>query len=124
MKNILLVLFLACTVQAQEVGVKVNSIDATQDTTISIKKGETAAKKKYVLSEGDEDIAGDKSTIRKDAEKSWKAACTEWKKEFRETNKDNKVIAINCGRMRCSKEGVESTCESKAKYKVRILSEE
>jgi hypothetical protein len=124
MKKILLITLFALTAGAQDVGVKVNNVDATQDTTISIKKGDQAAKKKYTLSEGEDDITGDKSTIMKDAEKSWKAACSEWKKEFKETNKDNKIIAINCGRMHCSKEGVESTCESKAKYKVRVLSEE
>ena len=124
MKFLLINLIVSSAAFGQDVGVKVNNIDVAQDTTISIKKGETTAKKKYTISEGEDDIAGDKSSIMKDAEKSWKAACTEWKKEFKETNKDNKIIALNCGRIRCAKEGVESLCESKAKYKVRVISEE
>ncbi len=125
MKTLILsILFLSLASHAQDVGVKVNNIDATQDTTISIKKGDQSAKKKYVLSEGEDDISGDKEVMMKSAEKSWKAACTEWKKDFKELNKENKIVAMNCGRMNCTKEGVESTCTSTAKYKVKVLSEE
>ena len=123
-KSILLLMFVTLSAQAQEVGVKVNNIDATQDTTISIKKGDVAAKRKYVISEGEDEITGDKDVVMKNAEKNWKTACSEWKTEFRDLNKDNKIMSMTCGRMKCSKEGVESTCASTAKHKVRILTEE
>ncbi len=110
----------------QNVGVKINDMDTTQDTTISIKKGaqQQPNQKKWVLSEGEEDISGDKDAMMKNAEKSWKTACKEWKAEFKELNKENKIVSMNCGKMSCSKEGVESTCVSKATHKVKTLSEE
>ena len=109
---------------AQDVGVKVNNINADQDTTISIKKGDTLAKKKYTISEGSEDIGGEKDVLKKNAEKNWKKACEDWKSEMKTNNKDNKIISISCGVMSCSKDGVESECQSKASYKIRVLSEE
>jgi hypothetical protein len=126
MKKLLLIagLIFATTIFAEEVSV--GKVDTSQDTTISIKKGANAteAKKKYSLVEGEHEVVGDKDVVAKSAEKNWKAACTEWKKEFREDNKDNKIISIVCGRMVCEKVGVETTCQSKAKYKIKTLSEE
>jgi hypothetical protein len=127
MKKIILsfVFTIATAVYATEVGVKVDKVDASQDTTISIQKGKSATlKKRYEVSTGEHEIAGDKDVVLKDAEKKWSAACKEWKKEFREDNKDNKIVSISCGRMTCSKEGVESTCISNAKYKIKTVIEE
>lgn len=129
MKKLILVavaLAFSTNLKAEEVGVSLNKVDTTQDTTISIKKGSSAteAKKKYTVVEDTHDVVGDKDVVAKSAEKNWKAACTEWKKEFREDNKDNKIISITCGRMSCSKEGVESTCQSTGKYKIKTLAEE
>lgn len=122
--GLFLLLCTTLSVQAEEVGLKVDKVDTTQDTTISIKKGDVSTKKKYVISEGQEDITGDKDVVMKKAEGNWKKACEDWKKEFKEMNKDNKIISLSCGKMSCSKEGVESTCESKATHKVRVISEE
>ncbi len=125
MKKIISAFFMmaALSVNAQEVSV--NKVEANQDTTISIKKGSSVEpKRKYSIVEGNHDLAGDKDVVAKSAEKNWKAACTEWKKEFREDNKDNKIISIVCGSMKCEKEGVETTCRSLAKYKIKTLAEE
>jgi hypothetical protein len=109
----------------EKTSVKINDMDTTQDTTISIKKGANPqATKKWVLTEGEEDISGDKAALLKQAETNWKTACSDWKKEFKEMNKDNKIVSMSCGKMSCSKEGVESTCVSKATHKVKTLSEE
>lgn len=109
----------------EEVGIKVDKINTSSDTTISIKKGSSQSnQKKWILTEGEEDITGDKDVVLKSAEKNWKKACKEWKIEFKELNKDNKIISLNCGKMNCSKEGVESTCTSKAIHKVKTLTEE
>lgn len=127
MKKILLlsILLVAQFSLAEEVGVKVDQINTDQDTTISIKKGDSAStKKKYVITEGEEEISGDKDVIKKKAENNWKTACADWKKEFKELNKDNKIVSFSCGKMTCTKEGVESTCVSKATHKVRVVSEE
>jgi hypothetical protein len=127
MKAILLsVLFAGVVAHATDTSVKVNNIDSgTEDTTISIKKGSNVTNKKvYTLSEGTEDITGDKDVLKKTAEQNWKKACADFKTEFKEMNKDNKIVSLSCGTMTCTKEGVESTCQSTAKHKVRVLSEE
>ena len=124
LSQIFLTLLFSGITNAQDVGVKVNDINPNQDTTISIKKGDTSAKKKYTISEGSEDIGGEKDVLKKNAEKNWKKACDDWKSEMKTNNKDNKIIAISCGVMSCSKDGVESECQSKASYKIRVLSEE
>lgn len=117
---------LSVNLSAEEVGVNLKKVDTSQDTTISIKKGASAseAKKKYSVVEDTHEVVGDKDVVAKSAEKNWKAACADWKKEFREDNKDNKIISITCGRMVCAKEGVETTCHSVAKYKIKTLAEE
>lgn len=126
MKNVLLAIVFAAATQgfAAEVGVKVNKLDTNEDTTISIEKGKKSHYKRYVMSEGEHDLSGDKDVVAKSAEINWKKECNEWKKEFRADNKDNKIISITCGKMSCSKEGVETTCSSQAKYKIKTLAEE
>ena len=113
--------------QAEEVGVKLDKIDTSQDTTISIKKGDSTkmdAKKVWTLTEGEEEITGDQDVLLKKAQINWKAACKEWKAELKENNKDNKIVSMNCGKMNCTKEGVESTCSSKAIHKIKTLTVE
>ncbi len=117
-------LLLCATVHAQDVGVKLDNLNTDRETTISIKKGDAIAKKKYTISEGNEDIGGEKDVLKKNAEKNWKKACDEWKFEMKTNNKDNKIISLSCGVMTCSKDGVESACQSKATYKIRVLAEE
>ncbi|MFZ3230304.1 MAG: hypothetical protein WA160_08875 [Pseudobdellovibrio sp.] len=121
----ILSLLLTVTSFAQEVGVKVDHVDASEGTTISIRKGDTSKnKKKYELSEGAEEISGDKDVLKKTAEINWKKACDDFKKEIKKNNKDNKIVSISCGKMHCAKEGVESSCQSNGKYKIRVLVEE
>ncbi len=128
MKQLLIItltLALLSIATAEEVGLKVDKINAQEDTTISISKGNKKSNaKKYTISEGEEQITSDKEVVKKDAQKSWKMACGDWKKEFRDLNKDNKIISMSCGTMNCTKDGVESTCSSVAKYKVRVVVEE
>jgi hypothetical protein len=129
MKKIFLAtLIFNCLALSQEVGVKIDKVATTAEegTTISITKGakKESNKKKYIISEGTEEVTGDKDVVLKSAEKNWQKACKEWKTEFKENNKDNRIVSMSCGKMSCSKNGVESTCESIAKYKVRMVEEE
>ena len=89
MFKILLISFISTFVHAQDIGVKVNSINSDQDTTISIKKGDSAIKKKYTISEGQEELSGDKDVLKKTAEKNWRKACDLWKSELKENNKES-----------------------------------
>lgn len=125
MKSIILAVVLGlASLSFAEVGVKVTNVDTTQDTTISVQKGRLSNQKHYVVSEGEQEVTGDKDVVAKSAEMNWKKECNEWKKEFREDNKENRIISISCGKMKCIKEGVETTCASTAKYKIKTLAVE
>jgi len=111
---------------AQEVGVKLNTNQQSENTTIEIRKGDKASntKKRYEITEGEDSISGDPEVLLKNAQNNWKKACSEWKKEIREGNSEHKVVSISCGRMVCTKEGVESKCNSSGTYKIRVPVEE
>jgi hypothetical protein len=103
--------------------VDVNKIDTqtTEDTTIQIHKGKTDTLNtpKWDVQDGTADVEGEASATQKDAKKAWTKACNEWKKEFKEDNKDNKVLSVNCGSASCSGEAGSKVCTSKATYKVK-----
>ncbi len=104
---------------AQSIGVK--DIPAEEgETTISVKKGSSSTENKFEITSGEDDVEGDEATLIKDARANWKKACAQWKKELKELNKDNQILTMNCGKMVCSTEGVESVCRSKAAYKLKI----
>lgn len=114
MKQIIftLTLLIGFFIFAEDIHVDVNHSPSDKNTKI------------YEITEGQEDITGDKSTLKKTAEQNWKKACHQWSAEFKKTNKENSIISYNCGKMDCSKEGVETTCTSKATHKVKVLVEE
>lgn len=103
--------------EAQTVGVK--DIPAGEDTTIEIKKGKTADKEFEILTNEDE-IEGDAVPLLKEARANWKKACTEWKTETKDLNKENQVLSISCGKMQCSTVSMESTCHSTGKYTIKV----
>lgn len=94
------------------------------ETVISVKKGQVQPVTKYEIHEGTEEIAGDVAPLKKTAQDNWKKACADWTKEFKDKNNKEHVISFSCGKMTCVKEGVESTCTSQAKYKLRVLIEQ
>lgn len=93
------------------------------DTVINVNKGHISDTSKFEMHEGTDEISGETNVLKKTAQNNWKAACTEWTKEFKEKNKD-RIVSFSCGKMNCTKEGVESTCTSTAKYKIRVLTEQ
>ncbi len=116
-------LLILSSANAQTTGVKIDNIDSSsEDTTISIKKGSSAAKaeKKFEIIDGDGEIVSDGKLLRNEAQESWKKACESWKKEIREDNKDNKILAINCGSQTCAPENGQTVCKSKGTYKLKV----
>ncbi len=104
---------------AQTASIKDIPADGASDTTISISKGKNA-QKEYEITEGSADIAGEPEILEKEARSSWKAQCADWKKEFREMNKDNTVVSMTCNQPACSKNSnSQSVCTSTATYKVK-----
>ncbi len=133
-KTFLSLIFIA-TVSATAQTVDVNVKDITPNTpqeetgvgkesdgAIIIKKGKLneVALPKYEITQGDEEILGDAAPLLKDARANWKKACADWKKEMRDNNKDNQVIAVNCGSMSCSTATAENICRSKGIYKLKV----
>ncbi len=116
--------------------VDVNNINADKDgtTTIEIHKGErkaeapaptvSEAKPKWEVQDGSADVDGEASATAKDAKQAWRQACADWKKEFREANRENKIVNMNCGTSSCSGEAGSKVCSSKATYKVKTRIDE
>ncbi|WP_413943611.1 hypothetical protein [Bdellovibrio sp. HCB-162] len=117
-KVLVLLLVLPFFAQAQSVGVK--DIPAGEDTTIEIKKGSKASDREFEVVTEEEDIEGEAAPLLKEARANWKKACADWKKDVKELNKENQVLSLNCGKMECSTVSMESTCQSKAKYKLKV----
>jgi hypothetical protein len=109
---------MASTALAQSASVK--DIPADGETTISISKGKGGTNE-FQITDGEAEITGDPEVLVKAARNSWKKACDEWKKELRELNKDNQVLALSCNKPVCAKTGSSETlCESKGTYKLKI----
>jgi len=118
-KVLVLILALPLLAQAQTVGVKDIPADG-ENTTIEIKKGAKSDREFEVVTDED-DIEGDAAPLLKDARANWKKACNDWKAETKElNNKDSQILSMTCGKMECSTVSMESTCRSKAKYKLKV----
>lgn len=97
----------------------IRGVPVESDTTISITKGK-GGQKDFEIAEGSADISGDPEVLTKAARSSWKQACEEWKKELKELNKENQILALSCNTPKCITNGpTEITCQSKGTYKVR-----
>jgi hypothetical protein len=125
MKALLLavLLFLPMIVSvAQSVDVKDIDSAGAEDTTIEIRKSKAVEKKsnaEWELAEGTSDVQGEGAAMNREAKKNWKKACDDWKVEFRNDNKENKIISVSCGTPACTTESGTVTCSSTATYKVK-----
>jgi hypothetical protein len=117
-------LLFSALASAQTIDVNGLKTDSDSSTTIKIEKGkpgETAAepKKQWEVQDGTADVEGETSATAKDAKTAWKKACDDWKKEFREDNKENKILSMSCGSANCSGEAGSKICTSRATFKVK-----
>jgi hypothetical protein len=126
MRTLLLISAVAlCGSFAAAQNVNVDSIDANQDgtTTIQIKKSKNdepdKKENKWEVSDGNADVEGEPAATAKEARVTWKKACDDWKKEVRSDNKENKVLALNCGTASCGGDAGSKTCTSKGTYKIK-----
>lgn len=109
--------FIVTAALAQTMGIK--DIPADGDTTIKIEKGGKTTNK-FEITEGTDTIEGDPAPLLKEARANWKIACTEWKKELKELNKENQVISMSCGTMSCATSAMETTCSSTGKNRIKV----
>lgn len=116
--SVLSIFFFALNSWSQSAAIKDIPVDG--DTTISIKKGDQT-KTEFEVVTDQAQISGEPEILSKAARASWTKACAEWKKETRELNKDNQVLALNCGLPKCVKTDMtETVCTSDASYKLRV----
>lgn len=117
--NLLWVLF-PFFAAAQSVDVNDVSTQESDSTTIEITKGKNDLKDKdWEVVEGAVPINGDPAPMSKAARRNWQKACNEWKKEFREDNKENRVISVSCGSPECSGPVGQKSCASTARFQVK-----
>lgn len=120
MKTIMALLVISSFSFAQNVGVKVDDVKSEDNTTIEIRKGNKANNPLFEITQGEDNIEGDAAPLLKDARTNWKKACNDWKKEFKELNKDNSILSMSCGTQACATQSMETVCTSKATYKLKV----
>jgi WXXGXW repeat (2 copies) len=75
----------------------------------------------FEIIDGSSQITGDSDPLKDGANKKWKTACDDWKKETKDLNKGNQVIAISCGSSACATgDSSAFTCSSMGSYKVKV----
>jgi hypothetical protein len=117
--KMLIVLALAFSFSALAQTAAIKDIPTEGDTTISISKGKNT-QNEFQITEGTADIAGEPEAMTKAARASWKQECNEWKKEIKDLNKENQVMALSCNSPSCSKNGTsETVCTSQGTYKLK-----
>lgn len=125
MKALLLILaFCPVVALAQKVDVKDIDTENSETTLVEIRKGkqkevDPKAGAVWEVHEGSDDIEGEPAPLVKDARASWSDECKNWKKEFKENNKENKIISMSCGKAVCEGGASGKTCISKATYKIK-----
>lgn len=122
MFSILFLVFVSIGSQAQKASVDEIPTDTESNTVISIskQKGGASSDREFEIVNGSGDIAGDQSPLSRGAKDSWKKACDEWKAEIKDLNKENMVLAINCGQPNCKKEAHGSSCSSVGTYQLKV----
>ncbi|MFN7729824.1 MAG: hypothetical protein ACK5P7_11765 [Bdellovibrio sp.] len=109
----------ALAVHAQTTSINDIPSDAKEGTTISITKGATSERDFDIISSA-ADISGDSSPLTRGARENWKKACTEWKAEIKDLNKENQLLALNCGSPVCKKEDNGTMCTSAGSYQLKV----
>jgi len=99
------------------------SVYAHQAVDVAEPPDQPRPETKWITESDTVDIDGDIGALTSEARKNWQAACEHWKREFREDNKDSKIINITCGTPTCSGDAGAKTCHSKATYKIKTKEE-
>lgn len=112
-------LLIAGFAHAQTTSINDIPSDSKEGTTIQITKG-TTSERDFDIVSSTADISGDASPLTKGARDQWKKACNEWKAEIKDLNKENQLLALNCGAPVCKKEDNGTTCTSSGSYQMKV----
>lgn len=109
--------------------VKVEGVNSNSgDTSILIKKGDVSNHQciEYQIVDGIEEIAGDPGIVKAVAQKNWKTACADWKKQTKDLNSSakNSLLALNCGTANAVQDGTEWVYRSNGSYKLKVRTRE
>lgn len=116
-----LLVFLFTPAHAEKAAVKVEDIPTSDETSITIQKGKSKNNcTAFEIVDGREDVFGMPEYDKSKSMASWKAACQEWRTGLKELNKENRIIALNCGQPSATKESDQYVYKSSATYKVRV----
>lgn len=116
----LVILFLALSLQASAQTTSVKDIPADSETTISVSRG-GKVQAQFEITDGSAEIEGDPEILINVARSSWKKACEDWKKEIKDLNKQNQILAISCNGSTCAKnESSATVCKSTGTYKLKV----
>lgn len=122
--NLFIVATMTFSVHAETVDVNVKDINTKEaDGAIVIRKEPIKGiltNPQFQITDGDEEIIADADPLLKQARINWKKSCADWKTEMKANNKDSHIISLNCGSMSCTTAAAESTCKSKATYKIKV----
>jgi hypothetical protein len=117
---------LAVSVGAEEnASIKIKDVSTSEDTSVIIKKGALPLPSDtpvFEIVSGTDEVSGDLEAGVKESWASWKTACENWKKEFKENNKENQIITLNCNSpsSQPQKNGMQVHV-STATYKIKVL---
>lgn len=124
MKFALGLLLFGAAAFAQNVGVSVDKINADENTTIEIRKGNQSSTvnkgAQFEITQGEDSVEGEPAPLLKEARNNWRKACQDWKKELKDLNKENSILSMSCGTQNCTTQSMETVCTSKATYKLRV----
>lgn len=112
------------SVLAEGPSVSVTGVPTDQESTITIRKGVDSGRTEpdYRIESGSEEINGDPIAGQEGSYGSWKAACSEWKKDMREMN-GKALIALSCGTPHATRDSSSRVTQSSTgtyKLKVRV----
>ncbi len=110
---------------AEEGGMKLNNISTDDETHIMIKKGPLKSgssldQPTYEIINDTDEITGEAGLGPKAGRAAWTKACSDWKAEMKEMNKDNKILKLNCGTPSGTQENGQTTFTSTGRYTLRV----
>ena len=106
---------------AQGPKVKVGDILTDEDTSVYIRKGiPLNMGPEFEIVSGSSEITGEPMAGSKESYASWKTACDDWKKETREMNKENAILALGCNSATKTQENGQQVYRSTGTYKLKV----
>ena len=108
---------------AQAQKTSVTDIPTDESTTIHISKGnqQNSPDRDYDIVSSTAEVVGDSAPLTADAKTAWKKACSDWKSELKNLNKENTVLALSCNRPNCTTDLTNgTTCQSTATYQLKV----